>query len=237
MPRPLCIIKTGSTLPALAAHRGDFEDWIREGMALAAEVVRVIRVAEGEPLPPAHEVSGAVVTGSSAMVTSHEPWSVRTGAWLAEAVGADLPILGICYGHQLLAEALGGHVAANPEGREIGTVAVTLTDAAASDALFGGFPRSLGVQETHQEAVLTLPPGAVHLAFGGVSEFQAFRWRRAWGVQFHPEFDAEIVRGYIEARRDAIAAEGLNPDALRAAVHDTSVGPDLLRRFAAIVTA
>ena len=65
-----------------------------------------------------------------------------------------------------------------------------------------------------------------------------FAWgEHAWGVQFHPEFDADVMRGYLEGRRERILAEGLDADALRAAVADAPAGPRILRRFAARVRA
>jgi len=236
--RPLVIVKTGSTVPAVAERRGDFEDWIAAGLGLAPERSRVVSVVLGESLPAPAAVAGAVVTGSSAMVTDREPWSLRTTAWLAEAVAADLPVLGICYGHQLLAAALGGEVARNPRGREIGTIAVRLTRAAARDALLGRFPGPLRVQASHLEAVVELPPGAVHLASSALDPHHAFRFgRRAWGVQFHPEFDADIMRGYLEARRQEAEAEGLDVDALERGVEEWPDGVAVLRRFAEILAA
>jgi len=236
--RPLVIVKTGSTVPAVAQRRGDFEDWITAGLGLAAQRIRVVVVAEGESLPEPGAVAAAVVTGSSAMVSDCEPWSLRTTAWLADAVAAGLPVLGICYGHQLLAAALGGKVARNPRGREIGTVAVRLTPAAAADVLLGQFPGALRVQTSHQESVIELPPGAVHLASSALDPHHAFRLgRSAWGVQFHPEFDADIMRGYLEARRQEVAAEGLDVEALERGVEDGPDGVAVLRRFAELLGA
>ncbi|MGD8862946.1 MAG: hypothetical protein PVI30_23230, partial [Myxococcales bacterium] len=86
---------------------------------------------------------------------------------------------------------------------------------------------------SHLESVLELPDGATRLATTARDPNHAFALgERTWAVQFHPEFDADIVRGYIEARRDTIAAEGLDPDALQAAARDTDHGKRLLRRFA-----
>lgn len=227
----LTVLKTGATLPEIARRRGDFEDWIREGMGLPTREVRVVPVYEGAQLPSPDEVAAVAVTGSSAMVTSREPWSVRSAAWLRELWEREHPILGICYGHQLLADALGGKVAANPTGREIGTVAVRRTEEGREDPLFSVLDDHFEVQQTHSEAVVELPPGATLLATNEAIEHQAFAVGSAWGVQFHPEFDADVVRGYVTARREAMAKEGLDPDGVFSAVHDTGAGGVLLRRF------
>jgi GMP synthase (glutamine-hydrolysing) len=230
--RVLTIVKTGSTLPAISARRGDFERWFLEGTGVAERDARVVDVAAGEKLPEPDAAGAVIVTGSAAMVTEQLPWSVATGRWLARAVEHGTPVLAVCYGHQMLADALGGRVEKNPRGREIGTVEVTLEPAAADDPLFAGFPSRLTMQASHVESVTALPPGAVHLGQSAGDPHQAFRvGDRAWAVQFHPEFDADIARGYIEGRRDPIRAEGLDPDALLARVRESDDGRRLLRRF------
>jgi len=236
------IVKTGVTIPTVAAQRGDFEGWISAGLGLAASRVRVVRVYAGESLPDPGSLAGAVVTGSSAMVTDREPWSEAAAEWLAAAVAAETPVLGICYGHQLLAHGLGARVAANPRGREIGSVEISLTAEARNDPLFEGGEASLRVQASHVEAVLALPPGATRLATTALDPNHAFAipyrdGRAAWGVQFHPEFDADIVRGYITARRENLLQEGIDADALLRDVADTPTGTAVLRRFAALLDA
>jgi GMP synthase (glutamine-hydrolysing) len=144
-----------------------------------------------------------------------------------------VPILGVCYGHQLLAYAFGGSVGYNPRGRHAGTARVHTTAAAASDALFEPLPRELVVQVSHSQSVLELPQGALLLAHTALDPHHAFRiGARTWGVQFHPEFDAEVSRRYIALRRERILSEGLDPDALIAAVQPSDHGAQLLRRFA-----
>jgi len=234
--RPLLIVKSGRTLPELARRRGDYEDWISAGMGLGPERIRIAHVYENASLPRSDAVAGVVVTGSSAMVSHREPWSERTAAWLAGAALAGTPVLGICYGHQLLAHGLGGRVGPNPRGREIGTVEVTLSGAARGDPLFQELPGRVRVQATHVEAVLELPVGARLLASSAGDPHQAFAvGDRAWGVQFHPEFDADVVRAYLAARRELLLAEGLDPAALRRAASDSPHGAVLLRRFAGLL--
>lgn len=169
----------------------------------------VIDPRRGDTLPDPAEVSGAVVTGSHAMVSHREPWSETTAAWLAQLVSRDTPVLGICYGHQLLAHALGGEAGNHPQGVEVGTVTVTLEEAAAGDALLRGLPAQFPANVVHWQSALRLPEGAVRLAGNAHEPVQAFRvGGNAWGVQFHPEFDAGVMRGYIDMLAGDLSAEG-----------------------------
>jgi GMP synthase (glutamine-hydrolysing) len=106
----ILVIKTGSTLPSLLDRQGDFEDWVIAGLGVPRDQVQVANVQAGDVLPEPDDVAGVVITGSHSMVTDHEPWSERAAAWLRRAVVRQTPVLGICYGHQLLAYALGGEV-------------------------------------------------------------------------------------------------------------------------------
>ena len=228
--RPLLIVKAGDTLPDVAARRGDFDRWIGEALALSSLPVETVNVHRDEALPPPESVAGVVVTGSPAMVSHREPWSERTAAWLAEAFAAQTWILGICYGHQLLAHGLGGRVGPNPRGRQIGTVDVELD--AQGDRLLGDLPRNVRVQASHSEVVLEFPDGAIPLGRCPMDPHHACRLGdRVWGVQFHPEFDADIMRGYIEARRPQLEEEDLPADELVEACADSPHGARVLERF------
>ena len=86
---------------------------------------------------------------------------------------------------------------------------------------------------SHRQLVTALPPGARLLAAAERDPIHAFAvGELAWGVQFHPEFDADIVRGYIDARGSQLADEGLDAGQLKARARDTLHGPLLLHRFA-----
>ena len=231
----ILIIKTGTGLPSLAARDGDFEDWILEGMQLPRNRAVVSEVWRGASLPAYGSVAAVVITGSDSMVTAREDWSERTAAWLPGAVERKIPILGICYGHQLLAHALGGKVEDNPLGLEYGTVQVSLAGAAQTDPLLGDLGTTLQVQVCHHQSVQQLPDGATVLGSSAMDAHQAFVIGEcAWGVQFHPEFDAATVAICIQESRDALALQGSDPDRLLETCMDTSFGPEILRRFAGI---
>jgi GMP synthase (glutamine-hydrolysing) len=237
-PHPLVIVKLGDTFEALRAQRGDFEHWIADGLDTHALPLLVVDPRRGDALPDPAEVSGAVVTGSHAMVSHREPWSETTAAWLAQLVARDTPVLGICYGHQLLAHALGGEAGDHPQGAEVGTVTVTLDDAAATDQLLRGLPAQFPAHVVHWQSALRLPEGAVRLAGNDHEPVHAFRaGAHAWGVQFHPEFDADVMRGYIDQLAGDLARAGTDPAALREHVVPTDAAAGLLGRFARIVEA
>lgn len=228
----MLIVKVGETLPSLRSRRGDFEHQILAGMQLDLERTLIVDVRNGGRLPEVDGLSGVVITGSHAMVTEHQAWSERTADWLTQAVEKGVPVLGICYGHQLLAHALGGEVGNNLYGPEFGTVEVHLDDVAQQDPLLGGFPNPIKVHVSHTQSVLRLPEGARRLASSAMDANQAFVVGGcAWGVQFHPEFDAGVVRTYIAHFQDALRAEGHDPQRLIDMCQDTPFGPQILRRF------
>jgi len=141
-------------------------------------------VTAGE-LPPDFAFDGVVVTGSRSSVYWDEPWIDGLVDWLADAADRGLPILGVCYGHQALAEALGGRVEAMDD-IELGYRTIERLDD--GDPLLADLDAPFTAFETHSDRVVELPPDATLLAENdrGV---QAFRRGDCWGVQFHPEYD------------------------------------------------
>ncbi len=233
--KKLLIIKTGYAIKGMPAAMLDFEHWTAAAAGLALEQCRTVTVIDGEQLPEARECRGVVITGSAAMVSDRHDWSEYTARWLLEAMKFGVPILGICYGHQLLAHALGGHVGYHPRGREMGTKLIELAPAAAHDELFHLMPQRFPAHVTHMQSVLRLPPDAEVLASNDFEAHQAVRFApRAWGVQFHPEFTSAAMSHYLRIRSEALRQEGADPAALLSAVRDTPESEQLLRRFVAL---
>lgn len=229
--KQIALIKTGNTIEQIKPLYGDFEDWFADGMGVL-DLLQV-DVFQQQALPAADSLAGIVVTGSPSMVSTREAWSEQTAAWLAQAVRAGVPVLGVCYGHQLLAHALGGLVGPNPAGRQIGTVSAQRLGAAGEDPLLGHLPATFDVQASHSEAVLELPPGAQRLATSPKDGNFAIRFaENAWGVQFHPEFTGNIMAEYIRCRADALCDEGLNPQLLLDKTADAIEARSVLRKFA-----
>lgn len=229
--RPFLIIETGQPLPSMRRY-GGFSHWIRVAAGLAEREVETVDVEHGATLPDAGGYAGVIVTGSGAMVTDHAAWSERSGAWLRDAAHAGVPLFGICYGHQLIAHALGGEVGPNPRGREMGTFELETLHTAADDPLFASAAPRFLAHITHLQSVLRLPEGATLLAKSALEPHHAFRWgERVWGVQFHPEFSANHMRGYIRGRSGPLYREGLDPVALIAGVRAAPEARAVLQRF------
>jgi GMP synthase (glutamine-hydrolysing) len=175
-----------------------------------------------------------VVTGSYASVTERAPWMLELGEVLLQAAES-VPVLGVCFGHQLLAAALGGTVERNPRGPEVGTREVTLTEAGRGDPLLAGLPDRLAVQQFHADHVPAVPPGAVLLAGGAHTPVQAFaHGPRLRAVQFHPEFTVARVRAMCDEERAFVdrGGAGLHGEVL-AGLRETPEANGLLARWAA----
>ncbi len=238
-PRPICIIKAGDTYPETLAQTGNFDDWLISGMKLEKSQVQVIDARDAAaPLPLPAACAGVVISGAHAMITDDAPWMLRLAEWTRRMVTAQVPYLGVCFGHQLLAKAAGGTVDFHPQGREIGSVPIELLAAAKADPLFAALPQHFLAHAVHAQSVRKLPKGATLLAGNAYEATHAFRVGAcAWGVQFHPEFTAERLAVYIDHLTPDLLAAGRDIAAIRAALVNTPESASLLPRFARLALA
>ncbi|TQQ82396.1 type 1 glutamine amidotransferase [Halonotius roseus] len=182
-----------------AAHAADDTErnFVRE---LDADVTE-FRCPEGE-LPDDFAFDGFVVTGSSASVYWDKEWIGRLKTWVGGAVEAGLPALGVCYGHQLLADVLGGRVEDMGE-YEIGYRTV---EHDGDNRLLAGIDESMTVFTTHSDRVSEPPPGATVFAQNEYG-IHGFRKGRAIGVQFHPEYDMQTAETVTAGKDDQLSEE------------------------------
>jgi GMP synthase (glutamine-hydrolysing) len=175
--------------------------------------------AKSGELPAGHgEFDGVVVTGSKSSVYWDDGWIPPLVDYVAAAHDDGVPVLGVCFGHQVLAEALGGTVE-DMGAFELGYREIEQTTD--DDPLFEGVPGTFTTFTTHGDTVTELPPGATLLAENDYG-VHAFRVGQSVGVQFHPEYDNDTAeriareKDVDEDRRDEVLA-GITPEAYDAA--------------------
>ncbi len=202
------------------------------------------RMDLADPLPESMSGFAALVIMGGPMSAHDDAGFPSRRAELAlieDALGRELPVLGICLGAQLLAVAAGGAAFPGGAGPEIGWAPVELTPEAALDPLLHGLPRHLEVLHWHGDT-FTLPAGAVRLAGSARYPNQAFViGSRAWGLQFHLEVDVVAVGAFLENFGSEVTSAGFDPASIAAATPAAleALAPSrdaALTRFASLVT-
>ncbi len=232
MTSKIAVIQAGRPPKDLRDRAGEQADWFRSALhGLDAEII-VVRPFQGDNLPEAGSFSHAVITGSWSMVTDREEWSERTAAWIRQIISMNTPILGVCYGHQLMAHALGGTVGYHPMGRELGLHRVRLTSTTGRDPMLASMPGEFDAFLTHEQTVLVPPDEAIVLGRSDHDPHQILRYGpRAVSVQFHPEFTPEIMSFCIQRRRDKLVSEGFDVEAALSNLRPTVAARRLLAAF------
>jgi GMP synthase (glutamine-hydrolysing) len=204
-----CLLVT----PQLTDRKAYRETWEADGITYK----RIESPAEISELAP----DAVVCSGSRANVSDWQPWMDEASKLLTDAVEAGIPVLGICFGHQLLCKALGGEVSRTPER----TDSVTPLFSVGMDTLLSPIKHGLF---THQDHVTKLPPGArkVISTKHCINAGMRMAGRQVWGVQFHPEASRAVIEQAL--------ADGDMNESEYAAFDQDHDGADLLASFAAL---
>lgn len=186
-----------------------------ERCRLPRDHFRILNVVNGD-VPSREHLDGidAIIIGGAGAysATDDYDWTPDLLDFVRRIVDREMPLFGSCWGHQLIARALGGRVVYDPEHSELGCGDVELTEAGLADPLFHRFPRHFRANMGHHDRVVELPNGAVELARNDIP-YQAFRLEGLpiYGTQFHSELDAERERErilvYRKHYRDALPDE------------------------------
>lgn len=234
MKKTIVLIQAGSPPNEIREALGDYPLWFCNSLNISIDDVEVVRVFASEALPAPDPSRVAIITGSWAMVTDRLPWSESTAQWIRDAMRVEMPMFGVCYGHQLMAHALGGVVDYHPGGREVGCQQIRLLESASADPLLMEMPTRFAAHLTHEQAVVELPECAQVLASSRHDAHQIVRYgRKAISVQFHPEFTTEICTAIIQFHADSLRQEGEDPQEFLSQVQPTPDATALLSRFVA----
>lgn len=177
-----------------------------ERARLRPDQLHTVNVARGDdPSPDLLADADALLIGGAGKYSATQtyPWTEPLHELIQHALDRRLPTLGSCWGHQVMARALGGRVVPDPAHSELGCGWVELTETGAEDPLFCRFPSRFRANMGHQDRVVELPPGTTELARND-QPYQAFRVDDAplYGTQFHSELDAERERERILVYRE-----------------------------------
>jgi GMP synthase-like glutamine amidotransferase len=202
------ILEAGRPSDAIIRRHGNFSEMFCKYFSGQPELeFSVFPVAFGAPIPKPSDRDAWIITGSSAAVYEDHPWLPPMREFVRQSIGQSIPTLGICFGHQLMAQAFGGKVTKSDKGRAAGIHQYTLSQAGQKLA-----PDKTGINliATHQDQVIEPPPNAVLMASSEFCSYAALGYGDAGlSLQPHPEFTIDsardIVRGWQE--RSPVAEE------------------------------
>lgn len=235
----IVILQTGHTSEPIRSLFGEFPQFFERALVaytnLGPYKLTVYDLCHDwpqKPLPDLALVDGVLVTGSRHMLDENAPWMLGGIDFIKQCLDKEVPFLGVCFGHQMLGAACGSKVGPNPNKRAMGTVEVT--PCGSTNALLQDLEKPFLAQVSHRDVILEKSPSFQVLATAPHDNFHVIKAGScAYGVQFHPEWDMEIVKTYIEQRRDVLENElgEKSTERLLANLQDSPLSSKVLARF------
>ena len=194
----IIILSAGPGLAEVVEKYGHSSEWIPNILTRHSIDFEIKKAYEND-FGTIEDADAWIITGSKYSVYDDIEWIGKLKKHLVNIFNSNKPVLGICFGHQLIAEVLGGTVQKNTLGWELGSYKIHLSDKGRQSRLFYKIEKDYYIYESHQDVFTKLPNGATLLALNNKGN-QSFKYNNIYGVQFHPEFSFDITKKLIEIR-------------------------------------
>jgi len=206
----LLIISAGPGINQIRGQYGHATDWISNLVTSSNIKIDINNIYLNEDFNE-FSYDGWIITGSSSSVIDNHNWIKLLKNKIIYANKYSIPILGVCFGHQIISSALGGDVIHNSKGWELGSYKLKITEDGLSSKLFNNIEPNDYFYFSHEDIVSKLPIGAVELASNkmGLQSFSVNN--QIFGVQFHPEFTVDIMDQYVKVRYEKGIIPKYNP--------------------------
>ena len=216
------ILRTGQALPEIKAAHGDFDDLFRELLADEDFTFASYAVLNDEFPDSITDCDAWLITGSSSSSYENLPWITRLEDFIRDAFAADIAMVGICFGHQILAQALGGKVEKYENGWGIGPHSYD----------FDGITDIVVINAWHQDQVTRPPDGATTVGRSEFCKHAAIIYgKTAYSVQAHPEFHNEFIQAVIDKRRNSVPCDRVS--AAEATLSHSRPSPEVVKQIKA----
>ena len=229
------VLLTGDASSFTNNRYGNYGDLFIQLLQRPGDVWHVFDVRCNEYPQEPSSYDGFIVTGSASTAHETEPWILELERFIQQLHQNKIKTLGVCFGHQAVANALGGRSARNPTGWEVGTHRLNLAESFWNKPYASGFPNNPKILESHQDHVVVLPPGGELLASSPNTPVQMYAVGESiLCIQGHPEFHPDVVDDLVSSRMDegTIAAEvGLAGRRSLELGHDQTAWKNLILRF------
>ncbi len=212
----------------------EFDQYVRFTKLRADQIDVLDALTETVTNDCVHGYNGVIVGGvGHIFISDNAPFQEPVLELIRYLLEQNIPTLGICFGAQLAALALGGTVERKPEMFEYGTYQMYLEDEAKNDLMFDGVPSPFNGQMGHKDSITELPEGAVRLTYSDACPNQAFYFpgKKFYVVQYHPELDEKGLKDRLAYYRDHYARDEKQYQELRDRITDSTDASKILERF------